>query len=170
MLNIIICDDRIEMVNNIKKIIEGKIFIDEIDDITIELATTNPYEVLDLFRMEKKFADGEVVVTAQPLKQRLLFLDINFGADFSKIDGVKLASDIRKFDISSNIVFVTSSGEERADVLDQKIVALGYLKKSLDEQAFKMRILDLMQTARVRMSMATPHRKMIEFKTGHVKR
>jgi DNA-binding LytR/AlgR family response regulator len=158
------------MVESIKKTIEGAILIEDFIDVKIELATTNPNEVLDLFREKEMHADGFELVRPLPLKRRLIFLDINFGLDYPYIDGIKVASEIRKYDISSDIVFVTSSGEERADVLEQKIVALGYLKKSLGEDDLRMKIVDLLKTARQRMSMSTVDRKMIEFKTGHAKR
>jgi len=170
MLNVIICDDQLEMVEKIKKVIAGAILIEDFIDVKIELATTNPNEVLALFRTKEVHADGFEKVTPQPLKRRLIFLDINFGPEYPYIDGIKVASEIRKFDISSDIVFVTSSGEERADVLEQKIVALGYFKKSLGETELRMKIVDFLKTARQRMSMSTVDRKMIEFKTGHAKR
>ena len=170
MLNVIICDDQLPLVENIKKTIEGAILIEDLIDVQIELATTNPNEVLDLFRTKEVHADKTEHITPKPLKNRLIFLDINFGQDYPYLDGIQVASEIRKFDISSNIVFVTSSGEERADVLEQKIVALGYLKKSLGEDELRGRLVDLLLTARQRMNMSTLDRKMIEFKTGHAKR
>lgn len=170
MLNIIICDDQLHMVDDIKKIVENTILIDDLDDVRLELATTNPNEVLNLFRNVQEHADGEKIVVPKPLKQRLVFLDVNFGPEYPYLDGIKVASEIRKFDVTSYIVFVTSSGEERADVLEQKIEALGYFKKGLGEDELKHRIIDLLQTARKRMSMSTTTRKMIEFKTGHAKR
>lgn len=170
MLDVIICDDQLFMVESVKKTIEGAVLIEDLVDVRIELATTNPNEVLSLFREKVVHADGTEVVTPAPLKRRLIFLDINFGAEYPYLDGIKVASEIRKFDISSNIVFITSSGEERADVLEQKIVALGYLKKSLGEDELRGKIVDLLMTARQRMSMSTLERKMIEFKTGHAKR
>lgn len=170
MLNVIICDDQLPLVESIKKTIDGAILIEDLLDVQVELATTNPNEVLDLFRHQEVHADQTKVITPLPLKNRLIFLDINFGPDSPYLDGIKVASEIRKYDISSNIVFVTSSGEERADVLEQKIVALGYLKKSLGEDELRRKIVDLLLTARQRMSMSTLERKMIEFKTGHAKR
>jgi len=170
VLNVIICDDNEEMVRSIKKMIEDFILINDMQDVDIELATTNPDEVLRLFRTKVQYADNTEKITPKPLKQRLLFLDINFGSDFARIDGIHLASEIRKYDISSNIVFVTSSGDERVDVLNKKIIALGYLKKSLSDEELKEKIIDHLEVARQRMSMSTVSRKMIEIKTGHSKK
>jgi len=170
MLNVVICDDNVEMVRNVKKIIENTILIEEYEDVQIELATTNPLKVLDLFVNKSKLPDGTFEERAKTLKQRLLFLDINYGDDFPSFDGIKLGTEIRKFDIMSNIVFVTSNGEERADVLNEKIAALGYLKKRLVGDELKSRIIDLLTVARQRMHMTTSTRKMIEFKTGHSKK
>ena len=170
MLNIIICDDNEEMVSSIKKMIEDFKLINDMEDIEVELATTNPDEVLRLFRTKEQYADNTEKITPKPLKQRLLFLDINFGSDFARFDGIQLASEIRKYDISSNIVFVTSSGDERVDVLNKKIIALGYLKKSLSDDELREKIIDHLEVARQRMSMSTVSRKMIEIKTGHSKK
>ena len=170
MLNVIICDDNMEMVSSIKKMIEDFKLINDMQDVNVELATTNPDKVLKLFRTKEQYADGTEKITPQPLKQRLLFLDINFGTEFARLDGIQLAYEIRKYDISSNIVFVTSSGDERVDVLNKKIVALGYLKKSLSDDELKEKIIDHLEVARQRMSMSTTSRKMIEIKTGHSKK
>ena len=170
MLYVIISDDNEEMVSSIKKMIEDYKFINDTQDIEVELATTNPEEVLRLFRTKEQYADGTEKFTPKPLKQRLLYLDINFGSEFARFDGIALASEIRKYDISSNIVFVTSSGDERVDVLNKKIVALGYLKKSLSDDELREKIIDHLEVARQRMSMSTVNRKMIEIKTGHNKK
>jgi len=150
--------------------IEDSKLINEMQDVNVELATTNPEKVLRLFRTKEQYADGTQKITPRPLKQRLLFLDINFGSDFARLDGIGLACEIRKYDVSSDIVFVTSSGEERVDVLNKKIVALGYLKKSLSDDELKEKIIDHLEAARLRMSMSTINRKMIEIKTGHSKK
>ena len=170
VLNVIICDDNLEMVNSIKKMIEDSKLINEMQDVSVELATANPYEVLRLFRTREQHADGTEKITPQPLKQRLLFLDINFGSDFARFDGIQLACEIRKYDINSDIVFVTSSGDERVDVLNKKVVALGYLKKSHSDDELREKIIDFLTVARERMCMSTINRKMIEIKTGHSKK
>ena len=170
LLNVIICDDNVEMVGSIKKMIEGSKLMEDMQDVNVELATSNPEKVLKLFRTKEQYADGTEKITPQPLKQRLLFLDINFGSNFARLDGIQLASEIRKYDISSDIVFVTSSGDERVDVLNKKIAALGYLKKSLSDDELQEKIIDHLKEARKRMSMSTINRKMIEIKTGHSKK
>lgn len=170
MLHIVISDDNKDIVMEIKKVIENTIFIEEYEDIVIELATTSPKDVLKLFYGTKKLANGDVIRTPKPLKQRLLFLDINFGTDYPDLDGIKLGTEIRKVDIFSNIVYVTSNGEERADVLNEKIAALGYLKKRMMGEELNKRIVDLLTIARERMHMWTPNRQVVEIKTGHSKK
>ena len=169
MLNVVISDDQIEMVNYIKKMIEDIILIDEMLDVKIELVTTNPNEVLELFTFKgfESVENGKRNVISMPFKQRLLFLDINFGPQFAPFDGINLGFEIRKYDISSNIIFITNNSEERRDVIDQKILPLGYLPKRLSSQDLRERITDLIQTARARMYMSTIHKKMIELKIGH---
>jgi len=170
VLNVIICDDDVKMVNDIRTMIENAMLIKGIQDINIELATTNPEEVLTLFRIKKYDADGTERVVSQPLKQRLLFLDINYGSDFARLDGIRLGSEIREYDIRCDIVFVTSNSNEKSDVINEKITALGYVQKRFTDEKLKEKIIDLLETAHKRMYMTTIDRKMIEFKTGHSKK
>ena len=170
MLNIIICDDDMKMISDIRKMIENAMLMKGMQDVNIELTTTNPEEVLKLFRIKKYDADGTERITPQPLKQRLLFLDINYGPDFSRLDGIRLGSEIREYDIRCDIAFVTSNSNEKSDVINEKITALGYVHKRLTDDKLKERIIDLLDTARKRMYMTTIDRKMIEFKTGHSKK
>ena len=170
MLNVIICDDDMKMVNDIRKMIENAILMKGIQDINIELATTNPEDVLTLFRIKKYDGDGTERITRQPLKQRLLFLDINYGSNFARFDGIRLGSEIREYDIRCDIVFVTSNSNEKSDVINEKITALGYVQKRLTDEQLKEKIIDLLETAHKRMYMTTIDRKMIEFKTGHSKK
>jgi len=170
VLNVIICDDDMKMVNDIRKMIENAILMKGIQDINIELATTNPEDVLTLFRIKKYDGDGTERITRQPLKQRLLFLDINYGSNFARFDGIRLGSEIREYDIRCDIVFVTSNSNEKSDVINEKITALGYVQKRLTDEQLKEKIIDLLETAHKRMYMTTIDRKMIEFKTGHSKK
>jgi len=170
VLNIIICDDDMKMISDIRKMIENAMLMKGMQDVNIELTTTNPEEVLKLFRIKKYDADGTERITPQPLKQRLLFLDINYGPDFSRLDGIRLGSEIREYDIRCDIAFVTSNSNEKSDVINEKITALGYVHKRLTDDKLKERIIDLLDTARKRMYMTTIDRKMIEFKTGHSKK
>jgi len=170
VLNVIICDDDMKMVNNIREMIENAILIKDMKDVNIELATMNPEEILGLFRVKKHDEDGKERMTPLPLKQRLLFLDINYGPTFDRLDGVRLGCEIREYDIRCNIVFVTNNGNEKSDVINEKITPLGYLPKRLTDERLKEKIIDLLETARKRMYMTTMDRKMIEFKTGHSKK
>ena len=166
MLNVIICDDEMKDLSKIRKILENYIFIEDIDDVEIELATTNPNEVRELFIIEEVHANGTKKITPQPLKQRLLFLDLNFGQKYSDISGAGLGMEIRQYDIRSDIVFVTSSSDDRSDVIDKKITPLGYLKKSLTEQELRAGVIDLLKESCRRMNMFTLDRKMIKIQTG----
>lgn len=167
VLNIVICDDQIEMVNYIRKMVEDIILIDDIQDIQVELATTNPNEVSALFKPEEPVTNSKKKMMSMPVKQRLFFLDINFGPQFALFDGVNLGFEIRQYDITSNIIFITNNSEERRDVIDQKIIPLGYLPKRLSHEDLRAKIADLLETAQTRMHMSTVNRKMIELKIGH---
>lgn len=167
MLNVIISDDQTLMLEKMKKIISDFVFIEEMEDIRIELVTPNPIEVLELFTPKKKVINGKEVLIPMPFKERLLFLDINFGETYAPFDGINLGFEIRKYDITSNIVFITNNTEERRDVIDQKIIPLGYLPKRLSEDEFRDKVIDLLKTARKRMYMSTGNKKIVEIKVGH---
>jgi len=170
MLNIIICDDNIDMVRHVKKTIENLILIEEMNDVKIELATTNQHRVMDLFTKKGRLPNGDETLIRLPLKERLLFLDINYGSDLPHFDGIKLGSEIRKFDINCSIAYISSNGSERRDVIEEKIEPFGYIHKILPENQINAKIIDLVKTARERMYMSTLTKKMIEFRTGRGKR
>ncbi|MCL1990087.1 MAG: LytTR family transcriptional regulator DNA-binding domain-containing protein [Defluviitaleaceae bacterium] len=165
MLNVIICDDSQEVVDYVTKVVENYLFIEEISNVKIELATTDQYEVLNLFVKKEILRSGTEKWTSRQLKQRLLFLDINFGSDLPHFDGIKLAQEIRKHDITSSIVFITNNGLEQRDIITYKIEPLGYIHKVHAADKMQATIIDLIETARERLYMSTINRRMIRFQT-----
>jgi len=174
MLNVVLCEDNPEIISSVKRIISDYSLMEGLQDINIELVTANPLKVLKLFRTSIKHHDGRVECFAEPLKHRLLLLDIDLG-ELGKeqgLDGVSLAREIRKFDISSNIAFLTNNRLAITDVINYKTAPLAYLIKPFlgeSEELLKLQIIDLLTTAYSRMSKDVVDKKIIEFKTGHRK-
>ena len=166
MLNIIICDDEQKMVDHIKDIITKFICFEDITDMQIELATTDPSEVLALFVKVEKFADGKKNIIKQPLKERILFLDINFASEVPHHNGIELGRAIRRYDISSFIVFITNQIEESRDVIQRKVTPLGFIAKNFSEKMFSEAIAGDLIEARKRTRMSTLNKKIIEVKNN----
>jgi len=167
LLNVVICDDKEESVSHLRKLIENYLFIQEIDDVQIELATTNQHDVLELFVKKAGLTGEDDELIKQPLKQRVLFLDINFGSDLPHFNGIELGRAIRRYDVSSDIVYVTHQTGELSDVIEYKIAPLGFISKMYSQDKFDHKIIEYLMAARERSHMSTPVKKMIEFKIGY---
>jgi len=168
LLNVILCDDNQEILVTVRKFIEGFIMMEDLQDIQVELATTNPDEVLDLFREKTVGADGSVRIQARPLRQRILFLDIAFGAGI-EYDGVAMGRHIRKFDDSVHIVYLTSYRQVISDVVNYKIMPLGFLNKPVfgeDNETLQKDVIEMLMYAHEKMAMSKVDKKVLEFKTG----
>jgi len=170
MLKVIICDENQAMVDRIKSLIESHIFIEEIKNVEIELATTNPQAVLDLFVEKKNPANekGKKTVIKLPLQERLLFLDINLGIQSPKLgfDGLDLAKEIREYDIASSLAFITNPLFEQKDIINTNVMPLACVNRLFDEIQMNEFIIDLLKLTRKRLKMPTATRIMLEFPTG----
>ena len=115
MLKIYICeDDDIER-NNIEKIINNVIIIENYD-MKIELSTSNPNELL------KHLNENKV--------SGIYFLDVDLK---NKINGIKLAEKIREYDPRGFIVFVTTHAEMSYLTFIYKVEAMDYIIKDTYE-------------------------------------
>lgn len=174
MLNVILCEGNPAIINSVKKFIEDYSEMEGLQDINIELATPDPFEVLKLFRTSVKYPDGTIEYFVEPLKHRLLIFDVDLGKLGRErgLDGVTLAREIRKFDIGSDIAFLTSNRLAITDVINYKITPLAYIIKPFineSEETLQKEVIDLLMSAYTRMSKDVADKKIIEFKTGHRK-
>lgn len=112
MIKIYICEDIEEHRNRIRGIVKDIILEEELD-MTIEIASPNPMEVLN----KAKENDKDV---------SLYFLDVGLN---SNINGITLASKIREFDEKGFIVFVTTHGEMSYLTFTYKVEAMDYIIK-----------------------------------------
>lgn len=161
VLNIIICDANLKIVNQIEKIIKGHILMEDLQNVNIELATTDPQEVLELFVP----TDGTKIINKHSLKQRLLFLDINFSTESSHLDGLELAKKIRDYDIFSNIIFITNPFVSEREIIKTNVMPFGLLYKSLPKAELDKSTIDLLKTAHHRFHDSTPQRQMVKLPT-----
>ncbi|MBP1047234.1 response regulator transcription factor [Enterococcus sp. BWM-S5] len=125
MINIFICDDSIQHLENIKEIIKaGTLFLDT--PMNIKQATTSPKSLLEAMGQYK---DDETNV---------YFLDIDL-AD-RQYDGLQLAVAIRERDPLGFIVFVTSHVEFGFLTFEYKLGAFDYIVKTADSDILRSKI------------------------------
>lgn len=111
MLKIFICEDNKPQKEKFRDIINNIILIENYD-MSIELVTENPYEVLD--NIKTRTVSG------------LYFLDVDLNSD---INGIQLAEQIRKYDPRGFIVFITTHAEMSYLTFIYKVEAMNYIIK-----------------------------------------
>ena len=148
-MKIFICEDDVRQRENIVSIINNYIMIEE-KPMEIEVATSDPYEVLERAKELKDIG--------------CYFLDIQLEAD---INGIKLASEIRKYDPVSNIIFVTSHSELTYLTFVYKVAAMDFIFKD-DPDELKSRVIDCLETSETRLKLLSKESTVetIELKRG----
>jgi two-component system response regulator AgrA len=129
MIPIFICEDDSLQKSVIESIIYKKILIEEYD-MKIELSTADPYEL-------KKHIDSRDSIGG------VYFLDIDFNTD---INGIQLASYIRKKDINAKIIFITTHSELLQLTFEYKVEALDYIIKD-NVTLIQQKIFDCLENA-----------------------
>ncbi|MEG0296948.1 MAG: LytTR family DNA-binding domain-containing protein [Clostridium sp.] len=133
MLGIVICEDNLIQRERLAKSIENFIDFEEYD-MSIELKTGDPRKVLSYLDKNKG--------------SNVYFLDVDLGTD---INGIELASEIRKYDPRGFIVFVTTHSEMSVLTFKYKVEAMDYIIKD-DTENFNDRIKDCLQSANTRIA------------------
>ena len=110
MIKIYICEDIEEQRNRIRSLVKD-IILEEKLDMTIEIASPNPMEILN----KAKENDKDI---------SLYFFDVDLN---SNINGIDLASKIREFDQRGFIVFITTHGEMSYLTFTYKVEAMDYI-------------------------------------------
>lgn len=111
MLKIFICEDNKEHRDKFKKIIDNIILVENYD-IQMELATDNPYDIIDYVK--------------STTTSGIYFLDIDLHRE---INGIQLAEKIREFDPRGFIIFVTTHAEMSYLTFLYKVEAMDYIIK-----------------------------------------
>lgn len=112
MMKIFICEDDEIQLELITKIIKKYILFKNYD-LKLEITTQNPEELINYVK-----SNGGV---------GLYFLDVNLN---NNINGIELASQIRKYDLSGKIVFITTHLELACLTFTYKVEALDYIPKN----------------------------------------
>lgn len=131
MIPIFICEDDPKQKEKLEKIITDQIMIEELN-MQLVCSTENPYIILE--QMPRHEA-------------ALYFLDIDLNCD---IDGIELATQIRKRDPSAKIVFVTTHGELATSIFKYKIEALDYIVKDQTSVEVKNKVIECMHVTQER--------------------
>lgn len=113
MLKIFVCEDDFRQRENIVNIIQNYIMMWDYD-LKFELETESPTVLLDHVSKLEKDATG------------LYFLDVDLKAD---MNGIMLGAEIRKYDPSAKIVFVTTHAELAYLTFLYKVEAMEYIPK-----------------------------------------
>lgn len=111
MLKIFVCEDNVKQQENLKKIINNILIIENYD-IELSLITSNPYELLD--NIKNTDSTG------------IYFLDVDLHSD---INGIQLAEKIRQYDPRCFIVFITVHAEMSYLTFLYKVEAMDYIIK-----------------------------------------
>lgn len=116
MIQIYICEDNQEQLENYSKIIKNALTLDDFSFV-FTLATSNPYALLEKRKENKNTG--------------LYFLDIDLKSD---INGLELAQQIRVLDPRGYIVFITTHSEMMALTFQYKVEAMDFILKDTPEQ------------------------------------
>ena len=111
MLDIFVCEDYAVQRQNIVRIIENTVLIEELDTRLV-LETGDPYVLLD------KVRDGQ--------NTGIYFLDIDLNND---MNGMKLAQQIRLFDPRGFIIFITAHSELSYMTFSYRVEAMDFVLK-----------------------------------------
>jgi len=111
MLEIFVCEDIKEQKERFTKIIQDIILIENFD-MELALSTEDPYKVIE-------YLDGNNI-------SGLYFLDIDLKA---AMNGITLATEIRKYDPRGFIVFITTHAEMSFLTFTYKVEAMDFIIK-----------------------------------------
>ncbi|MBE6173539.1 MAG: response regulator transcription factor [Enterococcus faecium] len=150
MLKIFICDDEEIHRNRITNIIKNYVMMMDYD-VEFQLAADNPYDILSYVSTNKT--------------EGIYFLDIDLNSD---INGVELGKQIRQYDPTAKIIFVTTYTDFVYLTFLYKVEALDYIIKDNEEQ-LQQKIISCIDIAIERyMNTALSTREQIWLKSGAV--
>ncbi|MBE6072356.1 MAG: response regulator transcription factor [Clostridium butyricum] len=148
MLKIFICEDNKEQRQKFESIIENIIIIENYD-ITLQLSTGNPFEIIDYLKVNNTSG--------------LYFLDIDLHSD---INGINLAEKIREYDPRGFIVFITTHAEMSYLTFLYKVEAMDYIIKD-NHNNTQQRISECIQNAHTKYRAKTSDlNKVFSIKTA----
>lgn len=148
MIEIFICEDDEKQLERNIDYINSYILMEQLD-MKITLATHDPDVLINYLKKNKV--------------QGLYFLDVNLQHEMS---GIVLGAEIRKYDPSGSIVFITTHAELTYLTFMYKVEALDYIVKD-DFTDLKQRIIDCIVTVNERhLSKNSKKDEMFQVKMG----
>ena len=145
MLKIFICEDNYKQRSHIESIVYKHIMSTDFD-MRLVLSTSTPVALL------------EYVKTHMPLGG-IYILDVDLQ---SAIDGIELAAEIKKLDVSAVIVFITSHLEMVGNTFELKVEAMEYILKASHLNNIEQRLIECINIAYERISIGK-HPKVKHF-------
>ncbi|MCL2427156.1 MAG: LytTR family DNA-binding domain-containing protein [Oscillospiraceae bacterium] len=130
MLHIFICEDNDVHRTKLESVISKHLLLNDFD-MSLALSANNPTTLLDNIKTHTG-------------RNGLYFLDVDLQCD---INGIELAVEIKKLDVSATIVFVTTLSEMSHLVFKYKVEAMDYIPKDIPANEAERRIAECMQVA-----------------------
>ena len=128
MVNIFICEDHIQYQKHLEKILNDYIALKDLP-MKVSLSTNNPHLLLQYLQ-------------ENPGQRGIYFLDVNLQRE---LNGIELASKIRKLDLYGKIIFITAYDELSHLAFRYQVEALDYITKG--DKNITKRIQDCLETA-----------------------
>jgi len=150
MLKVFVCEDEPQQLNKWVKVINDYLFIQNYDAV-FEFATQDPHKMLNYVSnlMENEAA--------------LFFLDVDLNCE---MNGISLASKIKKMNPNAKIVFITTHAELAYLTFTYKIEAMDYIAKDSEEDA-KRRVIECIDVAIQRyLNLSNESMEYIVIKSG----
>jgi len=147
-LSVFICEDNLKQRKCIEEVVRQYIAIKDCDSELV-LSTGNPVELL-------KYLE------AQPHQNALYILDVDLQHE---INGIVLASEIRKHDVSGKIIFVTTHAELSYLTFRYRVEAMDYIIKDNQKDIAK-RVKECLEIAHNRHMDSTMQKENFQVKTG----
>jgi len=144
MIKVFVCEDREEQRQQLEKLIKGYISMEDLD-MSVVLATADPYEVLSYVEKNK-------------VTDSLYFLDIDLQTN---ITGIQLGAKIREHDKRGMIAFVTAEKSAHRLIMDHYVEAIGCVEKT---DAMEQGIRECIVKAQERLLLN--EEKRFQFKVG----
>lgn len=154
VIDVYVCEDDPKQLNQVVEYIENYLLIENLD-MKVQIATGDPSEILDYLNNNE-------------IDKSLYFIDIDLGEN--NINGIELASKIRKIDIEGKIVFITNHSEMVFLTFKYQIETLDFILKDYPEKIQGRIIEDINLCNKQFEVSASDNEEYFQIKTGELVR
>ena len=123
MVDIFICEDDLQQRANLETLVKNYVLMEDLD-MKLTLSTGNPQDILEYLKKNPKTVG-------------LYFLDIDLQ---NEMTGIGLGKEIRNYDVSGKIIFITTHGELMSLTFTHLIEAMDYIVKGADFEDIKRKV------------------------------